>query len=61
MKKKGFDCVAFQYEAALRIYEEIKDMTVKEQVAWWKRRAAELGPAAKSARKPRRSRKTAAR
>jgi hypothetical protein len=61
MKKKGFDCVALQHEGAIKIYEETKGMTAKQRLAYWKRTAAALTPATKTARKGRRSRKAAAR
>ena len=32
---KGFDCIRMQDEAALAIYEEIKDMTPDEKLAYW--------------------------
>jgi len=35
--KKRFDCVAMMHEAALRIYEETKDMTKEEELAYWRR------------------------
>ena len=37
MKKtrKSFDCVEMMHEAALRIYEETKDMTEEEELAYW--------------------------
>ena len=36
--KKSFDCIAMKREAAARIYEKTKDMTLEEQVAYWKER-----------------------
>jgi len=36
-KKKDFDCVDMQDQAALRIYEETKDMTIEEELAYWRR------------------------
>jgi hypothetical protein len=33
---KGFDAVAFKHEAALRIYEMIKDMTPRQELEFWK-------------------------
>lgn len=41
--KKGFDCLAFKDRAQERIYEEIKELTVAEQVEYYNRRA-ERGP-----------------
>jgi hypothetical protein len=39
--KKNFDCVKFQDDAALRIYEEIKDFTLEQKVEYWKRKSEE--------------------
>ena len=36
MKKKTFDCVEMQDKAGAEIYEETKDMTFEEQLAYWK-------------------------
>jgi hypothetical protein len=41
-KKKAFDCVELQDRGALAIYEITKDMTREEELAYWKRRGAEL-------------------
>ncbi len=38
-KKKRFDCVEMMHEGALRIYEETKDMTKEEELAYWHERA----------------------
>ncbi len=35
--KKSFDCVEMMHEGALRIYEETKDMTQAEELAYWRR------------------------
>lgn len=45
MKKseKTFDCIAFKRTAQLRIYEEIKDLSREEEVAYF-RNKAETGP-----------------
>lgn len=51
--KKKFDCVEMMHEAALRIYERTKDMTVEEEAAYWRK----LGAAPRrrpSSRAPRR-------
>ena len=40
---KGFDCVEFKRNAQRRIYEEIKDLSVAEQIAYFRRKAEE-GP-----------------
>ena len=36
--KKRFDCVEMMDEAALRIYEETKDMTKEQELAYWQRK-----------------------
>ncbi|HEO70497.1 MAG TPA: hypothetical protein ENN80_04485 [Candidatus Hydrogenedentes bacterium] len=43
MKKtdKSFDCVAMMHEGALCIYEETKDMTEEEELAYWRERNEE--------------------
>lgn len=33
---KGFDTVAFKRDAALRIYEQIKDMTPRQELEFWR-------------------------
>lgn len=40
MKKteKKFDCVEMMHKGALRIYEETKDMTREQELAYWKRK-----------------------
>jgi hypothetical protein len=40
---KNFDCIAFKRAAQLAIYEEIKNMTREEQLAYFRNRA-ESGP-----------------
>jgi hypothetical protein len=42
MKTKTLDCVEIKRRGSLRIYEETKGMTVREQVAYWKRQTAAL-------------------
>jgi hypothetical protein len=42
MRAKAFDCVAMKRQGAIRVYEQTKDMTLQEQVAFWKTRSAEL-------------------
>ena len=41
MKNKTFDCVDMMHEGAARIYEETKDMSVDEELRFWKRRHKE--------------------
>jgi hypothetical protein len=40
-KIKDFDCVEMQDRAALRIYEETKDMTKEQELAYWQRKNEE--------------------
>jgi len=35
-----FDCLAFKWDVQSRIYEEIKDLSPEEQIAYFRRRAA---------------------
>ncbi len=39
--KKTFDCVEMKRQGAARVYEEIKDMTLEEELEYW-RRATEV-------------------
>jgi len=39
---KTFDCVDFMDQEALRIHEETKGMSIEEELAFWKRRHAEV-------------------
>lgn len=41
IKTKSFDCVEMMDRGALRIYEETKDMTVEEELAYWRLRQVE--------------------
>jgi hypothetical protein len=41
MNKKDFDCVELQHQGALRIYEETKDLTRDQKIAYWKRKSDE--------------------
>jgi len=45
MKKTGkrFDCVAMKHAIQLRIYEETRDLSPEEEIAYF-RRQAETGP-----------------
>ena len=42
---EDFDCVGFKRRVQAEIYEEIKDMTHEEELAYW-RRSVEEGPLA---------------
>ena len=39
MTKKRFDCVEMKRKAAAPINERLKDMTVEQQIAYWKERS----------------------
>ena len=43
MKKteKTFDCVEMMHQGALRIYEEMKNMTREQRLAYWKQKDEE--------------------
>ncbi len=51
MKTKAFDCVAMKRQAAMRIHEQTKDMTFREQVAFWRERSAALKKRQRAIRK----------
>ncbi len=38
MKTKEFDCVEMKRRGSLRVYEQLKNMTVEEQIAFWRER-----------------------
>jgi hypothetical protein len=40
--KKDFDCVEMKRRAALAIYEETKDLTREEEIAYWRRKNEEF-------------------
>ena len=40
--EKAFDCVEMKRVAAERIYEATKDMTMDEELAYWRQREAEF-------------------
>ena len=42
MKTKTFDCVAMKRRGAERIYRELKDKSVEEQVEFWRSRSMAL-------------------
>jgi len=42
MKPKAFDCVEMKREAALRIYEETKHMSLEERQSYWQRKSDEF-------------------
>jgi len=42
MKAKQFDCMALQHRGAERIYEQTKNMTIAQELAYWQHRTEEL-------------------
>ena len=38
---KGFDCMAFKRKVQAEIYQEIKDMTAQEELAYFHKKASE--------------------
>lgn len=38
---KYFDCVELMHEGAVQIYEETKEMTLKEEMAYWRQKHVE--------------------
>ncbi len=50
MKNKEFDCVEFQDRAGERIYEQIKGMTVQEQLEFWRKQTKKLRQQQQAAR-----------
>ena len=42
MPKKRFDCVEMKRKGAARIYELTKSMTLAQELAFWKERAASM-------------------
>ena len=39
MKTKTFDCVEMKRVGGLMIHERLKDMTVEEQIVYWRQRS----------------------
>jgi Zn-finger domain-containing protein len=39
--KKAFDCVEMMHRGALQIHEKIKDMTMEEEMSYWREREEE--------------------
>lgn len=42
MKTKTFDCVEMKHKAGKKIYENLKDKTVEEQIEYWHKRSQEV-------------------
>ncbi|HUU92329.1 MAG TPA: hypothetical protein VM238_14110 [Phycisphaerae bacterium] len=53
MRTKTFDCVAMKRQGAIRVYEQTKDMTLDQQVAFWKARSAALRKRCRAIRRSR--------
>ena len=51
MKKKAFNCVQMKREGAARVYDLVKDMTIEEELAFWKKGTARLRRRQKALRK----------
>jgi len=65
MKTKHFDCVDMMHRGARRIYEATKALSRREEIEYWRQKAAQLLPAgavrrgsAAARRKQRKTRKT---
>ena len=42
MEAKTFDCIEMKRAAALRVYEETKDMSLEKRQAYWRRKNEEF-------------------
>jgi hypothetical protein len=42
MKKKSFDCVAMKHRGSRKIYEETKDLTLEQELKYWRRKTEAL-------------------
>jgi esterase/lipase superfamily enzyme len=42
MKTKTFDCVKMKRKGAEKIYRDLKDKTVSEQVEYWRQRSEDM-------------------
>lgn len=42
MKTKTFDCVEMKRRGAMRIYEATKDLTLEQEIEYWRRRNEEF-------------------
>jgi len=38
MKSKKFDCIKVKHQGTLRIYQETKNMTLEQELAYWQRK-----------------------
>jgi len=42
MKAKQFSCIALQHRGAKKIYEETKNLTIAEELAYWQQHSNDL-------------------
>jgi hypothetical protein len=42
MKTKTFDCIEMKRRGALRIHDQLKNMTVEQQIEYWRQRSEEF-------------------
>jgi hypothetical protein len=42
MKAKTFDCIEMKRRGALRIHDQLKNMTVEQQIEYWRQRSEEF-------------------
>jgi hypothetical protein len=42
MKTKTFDCVEMKRQGALRVHEKLKDMTIEQQIEYWRQRSEQF-------------------
>jgi hypothetical protein len=42
MKIKKFDCVEMKRQGALRVHEQLKDMTIEQQIEYWRQRSEQF-------------------
>lgn len=42
MKTKTFDCVEMKRQGALRVHERLKDMTIEQQIEYWRQRSEQF-------------------
>lgn len=54
MTTKAFDCVEMKRRGAAAVYEALKDKSVEEQIAYWRKRSVGMRRWLKSRMKPRR-------
>jgi hypothetical protein len=50
VKTKTFDCVEMKRQGGREVYKRIKDMTSAQELAYWKKRSAQLDREIKAAK-----------